>query len=155
LKGAARADSAIDLPVELDPDHTPTLFGIAGMEIELTDMPGRKVDLRTAGDLSRCFRDEASRKYLAWQSILADRTHLDLTPYQVTQAETQRGVAESTILARIPETYQWLLVPIQATPQSPVTWEASRLSVPDALAVRASKKRRSDELYLTGSAARG
>ncbi|NCA72826.1 MAG: AAA+ family ATPase, partial [Sphingobacteriia bacterium] len=92
--------------------------------------------------------DEAARKYLAWQSILADRTHLDLTPYQVTQAETQRGVAESTMLARIPETYQWLLVPVQATPQSPVTWEASRLSVPDALAVRASKKLRSDELYL-------
>ncbi|WP_296702477.1 Swt1 family HEPN domain-containing protein [Thiocapsa sp. UBA6158] len=93
--------------------------------------------------------DEAARKYLAWQSILADRTHLDLTPYQVTQAETQRGVAESTMLARIPETYQWLLVPVQATPQSPVTWEASRLSVPDALAVRVSKKLRSDELYLT------
>jgi predicted AAA+ superfamily ATPase len=93
--------------------------------------------------------DEAARKFLAWQSILADRTHLDLTPYQVTQAETQRGVAESTMLARIPETYQWLLVPVQATPQSPVTWDASRLSVPDALAVRASKKLRSDELYLT------
>jgi hypothetical protein len=93
--------------------------------------------------------DEAARNYLAWQSILADRTHLDLTPYQVTQAETQRGVAESTMLARIPETYQWLLVPVQATPQSPITWDASRLSVPDALAVRASKKLRSDELYLT------
>ncbi len=93
--------------------------------------------------------DEAARKYLARQSILADQTHLDLTPYQVTQAETQRGVAESTMLARIPETYQWLLVPVQATPQSPVTWEASRLSVPDALAVRVSKKLRSDELYLT------
>jgi predicted nucleotidyltransferase len=47
--------------VEFDPDHTPTLFGIAGMEIELTDMLGRKVDLRTAGDLSRYFRDEVVR----------------------------------------------------------------------------------------------
>ena len=28
------------------------------MEIELTEMLGRKVDLRTAGDLSRFFRDE-------------------------------------------------------------------------------------------------
>jgi hypothetical protein len=140
VKGTARAASDIDLLVELDPDHTPTLFGIAGIEIELTDMLGRKVDLRTAGDLSRYFRDEASRKYLDWQSILADRTHLDLTPYQVTQAETQRGVAASTMLARIPEAYQWLLVPVQAPPQSPVTREASRLSVPAALAVCASKK---------------
>ncbi len=93
--------------------------------------------------------DEAARKYLAWQSILADQTHLDLTPYQVTQAETQRSVAESTMVARVPETYQWLLVPVQSTPQSPINWDASRLSVPDALAVRASKKLRSDELYLT------
>jgi hypothetical protein len=28
------------------------------MEIELTEMLGRKVDLRTAGDLSRYFREE-------------------------------------------------------------------------------------------------
>jgi predicted nucleotidyltransferase len=61
LKGTAGPDSDIDLLVEFDPDHTPTLFGIAGMEIELTDMLGRKVDLRTAGDLSRYFRDEVVR----------------------------------------------------------------------------------------------
>jgi predicted nucleotidyltransferase len=61
LRGTAQADSDIDLLVEFDPDHTPTLFGIAGMEIELTDMLGRKVDLRTAGDLSRYFRDEVVR----------------------------------------------------------------------------------------------
>ena len=32
------------------------------MEIELSDMIGRKVDLRTAGDLSRYFRDEVVKK---------------------------------------------------------------------------------------------
>ena len=37
------------------------LFGIAGMEIELSEMLGKKVDLRTAGDLSRYFRDEVVR----------------------------------------------------------------------------------------------
>ena len=37
----------------------PGLLGIAAMEIELSElMGGRKVDLRTAGDLSRHFRDE-------------------------------------------------------------------------------------------------
>ncbi len=55
--------------------------------------------------------------------------------------------------ARIPETYQWLLVPVQATPQAAVSWEAIRLSGQDALAVRASKKLRNDELLLTGFAA--
>ena len=96
--------------------------------------------------------DEAARKFLAWESILAEQKNLNLTPYQVTQAETQRTAAESAVTARLPETYQWLLVPVQATPQSPITWEALRLSGTDALAVRASKKLRSDELYLTSFA---
>ena len=61
LKGTARLDSDIDLLVEFDPEHIPTLLGIAGMEIELSDMLGKKVDLRTAGDLSRYFRDDVVR----------------------------------------------------------------------------------------------
>lgn len=58
LKGTAGPQSDIDLLVEFALGHTPTLFGIAGMEIELTELLGRKVDLRTAGDLSRYFREE-------------------------------------------------------------------------------------------------
>ena len=97
--------------------------------------------------------DEAARKYLAWESILAEQNQLNLSPYQVTQAETQKTAADSTVTARLPETYQWLLVPVQATPQLPVTWEALKLSGTDALAVRASKKLRTDELYLSSFAA--
>ena len=41
---------------------------------------------------------------------------------------------------------------MQSTPQAAITWEALRLSGTDALAVRASKKLRSDELYLTSFA---
>ena len=93
--------------------------------------------------------DEAARKLLAWQSILNEQTTLNLTPYQVTQAETQKSAAESAVTARLPETYQWLLVPVQGTPQAAVAWEAQRLSAgSDGLAVRASRKLRSDELYL-------
>jgi len=93
--------------------------------------------------------DEAARKLLAWQSILNEQTTLNLTPYQVTQAETQKTAAESAVTARLPETYQWLLVPVQRTPQAAVAWEAQRLSAgSDGLAVRASRKLRSDELYL-------
>jgi uncharacterized protein len=51
-------ESDVDFLVEFDPQHIPTLFDIAGMEIELSEMLGRKVDLRTAEDLSRYFRDE-------------------------------------------------------------------------------------------------
>ena len=62
LKGTARADSDIDLLVEFDSAHIPGLLGIAGMELELSEMlGGKKVDLRTAGDLSRYFRDEVVR----------------------------------------------------------------------------------------------
>lgn len=96
--------------------------------------------------------DEAVRKYLAWESILEEQKNLNLSPFQVSQAETQRTAAESAVTARLPETYQWLLAPIQATPQAAVTWEALRLSGTDALAVRASKKLRTDELYLTSFA---
>ncbi len=106
-----------------------------------------------AGDKTRLQDlDEAARKYLAWKSILDEREQLNLTPYQVTQAETQKTAADSAVTARLPETYQWLLVPVQATPQAATTWEALRLSGTDALAVRASKKLRTDELYLTSFA---
>ena len=96
--------------------------------------------------------DEAVRKYLAWESILAERTNLNLSPFQVSQAETQKTAAESAVTARLPETYQWLLAPIQTSPDASVTWEALRLTGTDALAVRASKKLRTDELFLTSFA---
>jgi predicted nucleotidyltransferase len=50
--------SDIDFLVEFEPEHVPGLIGFAGMEIELSEILGRKVDLRTAQDLSRYFRDE-------------------------------------------------------------------------------------------------
>ncbi|MHB8620393.1 MAG: Swt1 family HEPN domain-containing protein, partial [Chloroflexota bacterium] len=96
--------------------------------------------------------DEAARRYLAWESILGERVALDLTPQQVKQAEGQKAAADSAVTARLPETYQWLLAPGQATPQAPIEWQAIRLSGQDALAVRASRKLLNDELLLTGFA---
>jgi hypothetical protein len=62
LKGTARADSDIDLLVEFLPEARPTLLDVAQMEIELSQLlGGRQVDLRTAQDLSRHFRDEVLR----------------------------------------------------------------------------------------------
>ena len=97
--------------------------------------------------------DEAARKYLAWESILAEKLVLNLDPQQVKQAETQRIAADNTVTARIPEAYHWLIAPAQRTPQSPVEWQAFRLpSGHDALAVRVSKKLRNDESLITGYA---
>ena len=60
-------ESDIDLLVEFEPGRTPGLLGIADMELGLSRMFGRKVDLRTLGDLSRYFRqqviDEAQIQY--------------------------------------------------------------------------------------------
>jgi uncharacterized protein len=59
LRGKSGPESNIDFLVEFDPDHIPGLFGIAGMEIKLSELlGGRKVDLRTRGDLSHYFRDK-------------------------------------------------------------------------------------------------
>ncbi len=97
--------------------------------------------------------DEVARRYIAWQSILAEKVTLDLTPHQVKQAETQLASADSTVATRLPETYQWLLVPEQGSPQAPIEWQAIRLSGQDALAARASRKLRSEELLVAGFAA--
>jgi predicted nucleotidyltransferase len=59
LKGHNRADSDVDLLVEFEPSAKPSLLTMARIEIELSSLlGGRKVDLRTAQDLSRYFRDE-------------------------------------------------------------------------------------------------
>jgi hypothetical protein len=89
--------------------------------------------------------EEAVCRYLAWESIINDETALNLQPSQVKQAEGQMASADSAVTARVPEAYQWLLVPAQANPQAPIEWQAIRLSGQDALAVRASKKLRNDD----------
>jgi len=127
-----------------------------------------KAILETRGNTPRLFRntlvflaadktrlqdlDEAARRYLAWESILGDKNTLDLTPHQVKQAENQKNAADGAVTARLPETYQWLLVPVQTSPQAGVEWKAFRLSGQDALAARASRKLKNDELLVTALA---
>jgi hypothetical protein len=93
--------------------------------------------------------DQAVSRSLAWQSILAEKVALNLDLHQVRQAETQARAADGAVTARLPETYQWLLVPEQINPQAPISWQALRLSGADALAMRASKKLRSNESLVT------
>ena len=95
--------------------------------------------------------DEAVRRYLAWSSILAEKNELNLDPHQEGQAKTQLKAADGAVVARLPEAYQWLLVPIQKTPQSPIEWQAYRLSGQESLAVRVTKKLRSEELLVPRS----
>ena len=58
LRKDFRPDSDIDVLVEFEPGTRLGLIGLAKLELELGALLGRKVDLRTAADLSRYFRDE-------------------------------------------------------------------------------------------------
>ena len=128
------------------------------------EMAARTI-LETRGNTPRLFRntlvflaadkvrmqdlDEALRKFLAWESIVLNKETLNLDTHQRTQAENQRQASDGIVASRLPETYQWLLVPEQATPQAPITLQPIRLSGGDGLAARASKRLRSDEALVT------
>jgi len=62
LRATDRPDSDVDLLVEFETGQEPGLLGLAAIEEELSRLlGGRPVDLRTAEDLSRYFRDEVVR----------------------------------------------------------------------------------------------
>ncbi len=61
LHGELRPDSDVDLLVEFEPRARVGLIRMAGLQRELGELLGRTVDLRTAADLSRYFRDEVVR----------------------------------------------------------------------------------------------
>jgi predicted nucleotidyltransferase len=63
LSGEERPDSDIDLLIEFAPKARPSFLDLAEIEQELSALlGGRRVDLRTAEDLSRYFRDEVLRE---------------------------------------------------------------------------------------------
>ncbi len=103
-----------------------------------------------AADASRLEElEQAVQQYLAWNSIWNERKPLNLDNFQTTQAETKLKSADETVDGRIPETYQWPLLPGQPDPKGPVEWSDIRLQGQDELAVRASKKMKNDMLLLT------
>jgi len=52
------SDSDVDVLVEFEEGARVGYIAMAGMEIELGERLGRKVDLRTPAELSRYFRDQ-------------------------------------------------------------------------------------------------
>ena len=55
-------DSDIDMLVEFESGRVPGLLSMAGLEIELSGILGRKADLRTAAELSRHFRQDVLKE---------------------------------------------------------------------------------------------
>ncbi len=62
LRDDFKPESDIDILVQFEAGHVPGFIKLAGMELELGKMLGRKVDLRTAEDLSPYFRDEVVKQ---------------------------------------------------------------------------------------------
>jgi predicted nucleotidyltransferase len=69
LRDDFRPDSDVDFLVEFEPEARVSLLDLIGMEIELGQIVGREVDLRTPLELSPLFRDrvvaEAEVQYAA------------------------------------------------------------------------------------------
>ena len=62
LKGTQRPDSDVDFLLEFEPGAALGLLGLAAIEAELSELVGgRRVDLRTAQELSPYFREEVER----------------------------------------------------------------------------------------------
>ncbi len=161
--------SSADVPDELEtrlvvfgPDHPHNREGRSSASDEAQKILGTRANAPRLYQNSLVFLapdhvrlqelEEAVRKYLAWTSIVEEHEVLNLAPDQMRQARGQLQTAETTITARLPETYIWLLVPSQASPQQPIGWQAIRLAGTDPMAVRASKKLRNDELLVSGMA---
>jgi len=58
LREDFRFDSDVDVLVEFEPGTRVGMIRLGGLEIELGDILGRKVDLNTFGFLSKYYRDK-------------------------------------------------------------------------------------------------
>ena len=141
---------------------TPETHYVSGTDNPAEDMTARILESR--GAAPRLFRnalvflaadraryrelDDALRRFLAWGSIVKDAERLNLDPHQAGQARAQREAAGATVEARIPETYRWLIVPEQQSPDSDVSLKALSLSASGPLAERASKRLLREELLV-------
>lgn len=57
-------ESDIDVIVQFEPGRAPGLIRFSGMEIELSNILGRKVDMNTPLSISGYFRDKVMREAL-------------------------------------------------------------------------------------------
>jgi len=58
LRDDFRPDSDVDILVEFEPGAHIGLITLAGLELELSKILGRKVDLNTPGFISKYYREE-------------------------------------------------------------------------------------------------
>jgi uncharacterized protein len=62
LRNDFRPDSDVDVLVEFGPEGSPSLLDLGGMLVELTEMLGRQVDLKTWGFMSDRIRRHVEKE---------------------------------------------------------------------------------------------
>jgi len=72
--------------------------------------------------------EEAAREFLAWKGIVARARELNLAPAQQDLATSRRDQADSTVRMRMPQAWQWVLLPVQADAAAPPVVAAQLVS---------------------------
>ena len=90
----------------------------------------------------------AANSHRAWRSIV-ESDDLELTPHQLRQAQTKLDDSKKQIESLIAETFALVLTPEQAPGTSEIVWQTSRAAGEDSIAVRASRKLRSEEKLIS------
>ncbi len=93
---------------------------------------------------------DSIRKYLAWESIKADREVLNLDVQQGKQVEEALKREGETVDKRLQETYSWLIVPQQLSPNDAVGFAIERIRVSENFLEGASRKLKSNEWLIQG-----
>ena len=92
---------------------------------------------------------DAARAHLAWRSIVDSGDDLQLTAHQLRQAQTKRDDSKKQVESLIAETFTLVLTPEQMPGTSEIVWQTSRAAGEDTIAVRASRKLRSEEKLIS------
>ncbi|PJF26335.1 MAG: hypothetical protein CUN53_08225 [Phototrophicales bacterium] len=92
--------------------------------------------------------EQSLREYLAWKSIDDEAEPLNLDAQQRKQVAAALKRTEETLLARLQETYSWLIVPAQPEPTGPIEYQAHRINGQDSFYDRAARKLRQSELLI-------
>lgn len=96
--------------------------------------------------------EAAAADYLAWAWVVSESgaTGLNLDPTQTAQSQAKLADADRVVEDCLAQAYQWLLVPEQAEPTGPITWNCIRTEGQNRLTERASERlTRDGYLYLS------
>jgi len=93
---------------------------------------------------------DSIRKYLAWESIKADRESLNLDVQQSKQVEEALKREGETVDERLQETYCWLIVPQQPSPSDAVGFAREKIRVSENFLEGAARKLKSNEWLIQG-----